>query len=55
MNVTNVLLERVNITADKPLGIFNAQGVRLVDTQITTPDGVNRISSTNAQITITGP
>ncbi len=52
MNVTNVLLERVNITADKPFGIYDAQNVRLVDTKIITPDGVNPISSTNAQITI---
>jgi hypothetical protein len=53
MNVTNVLLQKVNITADKPFGFFNAQNVRLVDCKITTPDGVNKISSTNAQVTIT--
>ena len=53
MNVTNVLLARVNITADKPFGIFNAQNVLLVDTKIITPDGVTPIVSTNAQITIT--
>jgi polygalacturonase len=52
MNVSNVLLARVNITADKPFGIYDAQNVRLVDTKIITPDGVNQISSTNAQITI---
>jgi polygalacturonase len=55
MNVTNVLLARVTITADKPFGIYGARNVRMVDTQIITPDGVNRISSTNAQITITPP
>jgi polygalacturonase len=55
MAVTNVLLEQVNITADKPFGIYDAQGVRLVDCKIITPDGVNRISSTNAQINITPP
>jgi len=53
--VTNVLLEQVNITADKPFGIYDAQDVRLVDCKIITPDGVNRISSTNAQISITTP
>ena len=53
MNVTNVLLARVNITADKPFGIFYAQNVRLVDSKIITPKGVTPISSTNAQITIT--
>jgi polygalacturonase len=51
MNVTNVLLQNVTITADKPFGIFNAQGVRLVDCKITTPKGVDAIASTNAQIT----
>jgi polygalacturonase len=55
MNVTNVLLERVNITADKPFGIYNAQNVLLVDSKIITTDGVDPISSTNAQITITPP
>jgi polygalacturonase len=54
MNVTNVLLEKINIKADKPFGIFNAQNVRLVDCKITTPEGVNKISSTNAQITVSG-
>jgi polygalacturonase len=49
--VTNVLLQRVNITADKPFGIYGAQNVRLLDCQITTPEGVNQLSSTNAQIT----
>ena len=52
MAVTNVLLQRVNITADKPFGIFDAQGVRLVDSKITTPAGVNRLACTNAQVSI---
>jgi polygalacturonase len=55
MAVTNVLLQRVNITADKPFGIYNAQNVRLVDSRIITPDGVNKLSCTNAQVTITPP
>ncbi len=50
--VTNVVLDHVTITADKPFGIFDAQNVRLVDTKIVTPEGVNKLSSTNAQITI---
>ena len=53
MNVTNVLFEKVNIKADKPFGIYNAQGVRFVDCKITTPEGVNKISSTNAQVAFT--
>jgi len=55
MAVTNVLLQRVNITADKPFGIYDAQNVRLVDSKITTPEGVNQLSCTNAQVTITPP
>ena len=50
MNVTNVLLEKINIKADKPFGIYSAQNVRLVDCKIETPEGVNKIASTNAQI-----
>jgi len=53
MAVTNVLLERVNITADKPFGVYNARGVRFVDCRINTRDGVNRIATATAQIAIT--
>ena len=52
MNVTNVLLEKINIKADKPFGIYSAQNVRLVDCNIVTPEGVNKIASTNAQIVV---
>jgi polygalacturonase len=52
MNVTNVLLQHVNIAADKPFGIFDAQGVRLVDCQIKTPEGVNQLVATNAGLAI---
>ncbi len=54
MNFTNVLFQKVNIKADKPFGVFNAQNVRFVDCNIVTPEGVNKISSTNAQITVSG-
>ena len=53
MPVTNVLLQGVNITADRPFGVYNAQGVRFVDCKISTPAGVNKLSFTNAQLTIT--
>lgn len=53
MNVSNVLLQNVNIKADKPFGIFSAQGVRFVDCKIVTPEGVNQIAATNAQIVVT--
>jgi polygalacturonase len=52
MNITNVLLEKISIQADKPFGIYAAQNVRLVDCKIVTPEGVNQIASTNAQITV---
>jgi len=52
MNVTNVLLEKINIKADKPFGIFNAQNVRLKDCNIVTPEGINKIGSINAQIIV---
>lgn len=54
MNVTNVLLEKINIKADKPFGIYSAQNVRLVDCKIVTPEGVNKIATINAQITVSG-
>jgi polygalacturonase len=50
MNVSNVTLEKVSITADKPFGIFDAQNVRLENCRIITPNGVNKIASTNATI-----
>jgi hypothetical protein len=50
-----VLLDKVNITADKPFGIYDAQNVRFVDSKITTPEGVDAISSTNAQIVTDSP
>jgi polygalacturonase len=52
MAVANVLLQQVNITADKPFGIYEAKDVRLVNSKIVTPEGINKLSSTNAQITI---
>jgi polygalacturonase len=41
--VTNVLLENVEITSDKPFGIFCAKGVRLVNSKIVTPDGIIKV------------
>jgi polygalacturonase len=50
--VTNVLLQRVNITADHPFGIYSARGVQVVDSKIVTPEGVNLLSCTNADVKI---
>lgn len=55
MCVSNVLLQCVNITADKSFGIYDAQNVRLVDCKIITPDGVNKLSCNRAQVGITRP
>jgi len=55
MAVSNVVLQRVNIAADKPFGIYDAQNVRLVDSKIITPDGVNQLSCTNSRVSITPP
>lgn len=52
MGVTNVLLQNVSITADKPFGIFNAKNVRMVDCKIITPDGVNRIATMDTDLEI---
>jgi polygalacturonase len=52
MNVTNVLLQNVNITADRSFGIFNARNVRLLDCKITTPPGVEPFATSNAQVEV---
>ncbi len=51
--VTNVRLENVTITADLPFGIFYAQGVKIVNSAIKTPDGVNKIAVAKADVAIT--
>jgi polygalacturonase len=53
--VTNLVMENVNITADLPFGIYNAADVRIENCKIVTPDGVNKIVTHNAQISITPP
>lgn len=50
--VSNVLLRNVNITADRPFGIFNAKGVQFENCKITTPAGVNKLATANAQVEI---
>ncbi len=48
----NIVMENVTITADKPFGIYNAHDVRLEECTILTPEGVNKLSVANAQVTI---
>lgn len=47
-----VRLENVQITADLPFGLYNVKGVELVNSAITTPEGVNKLACTNAQFTV---
>lgn len=48
--VTNLLLDKVKITADKPFGIYEAKNVKLVDSRVITPKGVEPFSITNAEV-----
>lgn len=50
--VANILLKNVTITADKPFGIYNAKNVRVENCRITTPQGENKLSTGNAQVTV---
>jgi polygalacturonase len=50
--VTHIVLKDVSIQADKPFGIFNAEGVRVENCTITTPDGVNKLSEGNARVSV---
>lgn len=49
MNITNVLLQNVTITADRPFGIYDARQVRLVNCHFITP-GDGRLDTTNAEV-----
>jgi polygalacturonase len=50
---SNILLKNVKITADKPFGIFSAQSVRLENCEIKTPEGVNQLSTSDAEVSVT--
>ena len=52
MNASNIILSHIHITADRPFGIFDAQNVQLTDFKITTPAGIDKLVTTNSQITI---
>jgi hypothetical protein len=52
--IENVTLKDVNITADKPFGIFFAKNVQLTNCNIKTKEGKNKLSVTNTTITIDG-
>jgi polygalacturonase len=50
---SNILLQNVAITADLPFGLYHAENIRLENCTITTPDGVNKLSTANAKVTVT--
>jgi polygalacturonase len=52
MAVSNMVLQQVHITADRPFGIYNAQNVRVIESMIITPEGTNQFSVTNAVVTV---
>ena len=47
--------KNVDITADRPFGIYNAVGVRMENCKITTPEGLNQIVTTSANIEMIPP
>jgi polygalacturonase len=51
--VTDLVLQNVSITADKPFGIYNAKDVRVENCKIVTPEGENKWSTGNAEIAMT--
>ena len=52
--ISNILLQNVNIVADKPFGIFFADKVQLVNCKIVTQEGINKLALTNAKVNIDG-
>ena len=49
---SHMRLENVLIAADLPFGLYNATDVKLVDTVITTPEGINKLALANAQVDV---
>jgi polygalacturonase len=52
--VSNILLENVNITADRPFGVYFGDGIKLVNCKISTKEGENVLVMTHAAVTIDG-
>ena len=50
---SNILLQNVRITADLPFGLYSVENVRLENCAITTPGGVNKLSTGHATVTVT--
>ncbi len=52
MLVSNVTFTGVSISASKSFDVFNARGVRFVDSPISTPPGINNFELYNAELTL---
>lgn len=52
--IENITMKDVNITADKPFGIFFAKNVQLTNCNIITKEGKNKLVVTNATVSIDG-
>ena len=53
--IEGLVLDHVDITADKPFGLYFAQDVRLTNCHIATPAGLNKLSTTGARIEFSSP
>jgi hypothetical protein len=51
MQISNVTMSAVQITGSKTLGVYCVQGLKMIDSTITVPTGVNSVSFYNAGIT----
>lgn len=49
----NILPQNVAIKADLSFGVYHAENARFENCTIATPEGVNRIVTTNAEVAIT--
>jgi hypothetical protein len=50
--VTNIVLDRVNLSGPQPFAVYNASGVQFVDCQIKPPPGDSALLLFNAQVTV---
>jgi polygalacturonase len=53
MQISNVTMSAVHITGSKTLGVYCVQGLKMIDSAITVPAGVNAVSFYDAGITFT--
>jgi len=53
MQISNVTMSAVQITGSKTLGVYYVQGLKMIDSAITVPAGMNAVSFYDAGITFT--